>query len=132
MNIFRLLLLLLLGTIHSHASVNVIYLNADDLGVMDVGFMGSKIYNTPNLDRQSARDRDIERQAILESKGWTILRVWSVDFFSDPEGEYNLLKKEIDSLLEEKRAHVEEPTVELSEMPEEDSKDETNTSLVMF
>jgi len=51
MNIFRLLLLLLLGTIHSHASVNVIYLNADDLGVMDVGFMGSKIYHTPNLDR---------------------------------------------------------------------------------
>ena len=82
--------------------------------------------------RQSARDRDIERQAILESKGWTILRVWSVDFFSDPEGEYSLLKKEIDSLLEQKRAHVEEPTVELSEMPEEDSKDETNTSLVMF
>ena len=51
MNIFRLLLLHLLGTIHSHASVNVIYLNADDLGVMDVGFMGSEIYNTPNLDR---------------------------------------------------------------------------------
>jgi arylsulfatase A-like enzyme len=51
MNIFRLLLLLLLGTIHSHASVNVIYLNADDLGVMDVGFMGSEIYNTSNLDR---------------------------------------------------------------------------------
>jgi arylsulfatase A-like enzyme len=51
MNIFRLFLLLLLGTIHSHASVNVIYLNADDLGVMDVGFMGSKLYHTPNLDR---------------------------------------------------------------------------------
>ena len=30
---------------------NVIYLNADDLGVMDVGFMGSKIYRTPNLDQ---------------------------------------------------------------------------------
>ena len=26
---------------------NVIYLNADDLGVMDVGFMGSKLYHTP-------------------------------------------------------------------------------------
>ena len=32
-------------------SLNVIYLNADDLGVMDVGFMGSKLYHTPNLDR---------------------------------------------------------------------------------
>ena len=32
-------------------SLNVIYLNADDLGVMDVGFMGSKLYHTPNLDQ---------------------------------------------------------------------------------
>ncbi|MDC1490330.1 sulfatase [bacterium] len=30
---------------------NVIYINADDLGVQDVGFMGSKLYRTPNLDR---------------------------------------------------------------------------------
>jgi arylsulfatase A-like enzyme len=30
---------------------NVIYLNADDLGVQDVGFMGGKLYRTPNLDR---------------------------------------------------------------------------------
>ena len=68
----------------------------------------------------------------MESKGWTILRVWSVDFFSDPEGEYSLLKKEIDSLLEQKRAHVEEPVVEPFEVQEKDSKHETNTSLVMF
>jgi len=33
---------------------NVIYLNADDLGVMDVGFMGSKLYHTPNLDNLAA------------------------------------------------------------------------------
>jgi arylsulfatase A-like enzyme len=51
MKIFRFLLLISQGIIHSHASVNVIYLNADDLGVLDVGFMGSKIYHTPNLDR---------------------------------------------------------------------------------
>jgi len=51
MNLFRLLLVFLLGNIHSLASLNVIYLNADDLGVMDVGFMGSKLYHTPNLDQ---------------------------------------------------------------------------------
>ena len=33
---------------------NIIYINADDLGVMDVGFMGRKEYNTPNLDRMAA------------------------------------------------------------------------------
>ena len=44
-------LLLILGCLPMQGSVNVIYLNADDLGVMDVGFMGSKLYHTPNLDQ---------------------------------------------------------------------------------
>ena len=30
---------------------NIIYINADDLGVMDVGFMGAKQYHTPHLDQ---------------------------------------------------------------------------------
>lgn len=30
---------------------NIILINADDLGVMDVGFMGDKRYHTPNLDK---------------------------------------------------------------------------------
>lgn len=33
---------------------NIIYFNADDLGVMDVGFMGRTEYHTPNLDRLAA------------------------------------------------------------------------------
>lgn len=44
-------LLLTLGCLPMQGSLNVIYLNADDLGVMDVGFMGSKLYHTPNLDQ---------------------------------------------------------------------------------
>lgn len=32
---------------------NVIFIYADDLGVMDVGFMGDKRYHTPNLDKLS-------------------------------------------------------------------------------
>ncbi|KQT47560.1 hypothetical protein ASG43_10800 [Aureimonas sp. Leaf454] len=35
----------------------------------------------------SARDRDRLRQDILESKGWTIERVWSTDWFRDPDRE---------------------------------------------
>ncbi len=35
-----------------------------------------------------ARDRDVGRPLILESKGWNIFRVWSIDFFHDPETEY--------------------------------------------
>lgn len=32
---------------------------------------------------ESARDRDITRQAVLERLGWTIFRVWSPDWFSN-------------------------------------------------
>lgn len=44
-----------LGSLKSESKPNIIYINADDLGVMDVGFMGNKIYKTPNLD-QMARE----------------------------------------------------------------------------
>jgi arylsulfatase A-like enzyme len=51
-SIIFLAILGFLGFAHDILSrPNVIYLNADDLGVMDVGFMGSKLYHTPNLDR---------------------------------------------------------------------------------
>ena len=33
----------------------------------------------------SARDRDQIRQNILESYGWNIYRVWSTDWFDNPE-----------------------------------------------
>ncbi len=36
---------------------------------------------------RSARDRDILRQHVLEGLGWTIYRIWSTDWFRDPEGQ---------------------------------------------
>ena len=77
-----------------------------DLGIMHKDFpdgylCGVELDGKDHL-RQSARDRDIERQAILESKGRIILRVWSIDFFDDMEGEYQLLKSSIDEILESK------------------------------
>ncbi|GBD43541.1 RecBCD enzyme subunit RecD [bacterium HR40] len=36
---------------------------------------------------RSARDRDRLRQEILERLGWNVIRIWSTDWFSDPEGE---------------------------------------------
>lgn len=35
---------------------------------------------------KTARDRDRLRQAVLESRGWTIHRIWSTDWFTDPKG----------------------------------------------
>jgi very-short-patch-repair endonuclease len=34
---------------------------------------------------KTARDRDRLRQAVLESLGWTLLRIWSTDFWLEPE-----------------------------------------------
>jgi len=58
MNRIRMLMmsavLAVLPETNAAAPVNIIYFNADDLGIMDVGFMGRKEYNTPNLDRLAA------------------------------------------------------------------------------
>jgi hypothetical protein len=35
---------------------------------------------------ESARDRDRLKQQVLEGLGWTLHRVWSTDWFKDPEG----------------------------------------------
>ena len=36
---------------------------------------------------KSARERDIHRQRYLESRGWTIARIWSYNWWSDSKGE---------------------------------------------
>ena len=49
---------------------------------------------------KSARERDIIRQQHLESLGWTIHRIWSTDWFSNPDEECKKLKKRITDLLQ--------------------------------
>ena len=48
---------------------------------------------------KSARERDVIRQEVLEGLGWRIYRIWSTDWFSNPEYEFEKLKKYIQSLL---------------------------------
>lgn len=45
----------------------------------------------------TARDRDKVRQAVLENLGWTILRIWSTDWFKNPR----LVVDRIDAALSE-------------------------------
>jgi very-short-patch-repair endonuclease len=47
-----------------------------------------------------ARDRDRLRQEILERMGWNIYRIWSTDWFSDPEREMEKLLRHIRGLRE--------------------------------
>ena len=46
---------------------------------------GAAYHSTP-----TARDRDRLRQQVLESLGWRFHRIWSTDWFRDPEGQANL------------------------------------------
>lgn len=48
---------------------------------------------------KSARDRDKIRQQILEDLGWSLHRIWSTDWFTNPEIEIKKLVARIQSLL---------------------------------
>ena len=54
---------------------------------------------------RSARDRDRLRQEVLERLGWRIHRIWSTDWFRNPEGE---LKRLVGS-IEEAKLYDEQP-----------------------
>ncbi|MEW6742728.1 MAG: DUF3320 domain-containing protein [Planctomycetota bacterium] len=41
----------------------------------------------------TARDRDRLRQAVLEKLGWTMHRIWSPDWWHDPEGEIERIER---------------------------------------
>ena len=47
----------------------------------------------------TARDRDRIRQIVLEGLGWTLLRIWSTDFFLDREGALDRLHARIGAVL---------------------------------
>lgn len=51
----------------------------------------------------SARDRDRVRQAILENLGWRIVRLWSTDYFQEPEYAMKKIQERLETLLREDR-----------------------------
>lgn len=55
---------------------------------------GASYHSSP-----SARERDRLRQEILESKGWNIIRIWSLDFFKNPKDEINRIKTAYEQAL---------------------------------
>lgn len=50
---------------------------------------------------KSTRDRDRLRQEVLEELGWHLYRIWSTDWFTDPIGESEKLRKAIEDRLHE-------------------------------
>jgi very-short-patch-repair endonuclease len=53
---------------------------------------------------KSARDRDRLRQEVLEGLGWSFIRIWSTDWFRDPNGELNRVNAALKARIEQVRA----------------------------
>ncbi|WP_334018294.1 DUF4011 domain-containing anti-phage protein Hhe [Alteromonas sp. S015] len=80
-----------------------------DLAVRDPGqpgryIMGIECDGATYHSAKSARDRDRLRQSVLESLGWNIKRIWSTDWFKNPQAQI----KPIVELLHQLKADVSE------------------------
>lgn len=74
-----------------------------DLAVRDPGdsgrfLMGIECDGASYHSAKSARDRDRLRQEILESLGWRIRRIWSTDWFKNPESQLQPILNELAEL----------------------------------
>jgi very-short-patch-repair endonuclease/archaellum component FlaC len=82
-----------------------------DLAVVDPGnpgryLMGIECDGATYHSAKSARDRDRLRQSILERLGWRIRRIWSTDWFKNPQAELNPIIKELRKLCSVKREPI--------------------------
>lgn len=77
-----------------------------DLAVIDPGkpgryLMGIECDGATYHSAKSARDRDRLRQSVLERLGWKIHRIWSTDWFKNPQAEILPLVQQLNQLKTE-------------------------------
>ncbi|QNR79790.1 DUF4011 domain-containing anti-phage protein Hhe [Piscirickettsia salmonis] len=90
-----------------------------DLAIQDPGqpgryLMGVECDGATYHSGKSARDRDRLRQSVLERLGWNIKRIWSTDWFKNPQAQL----KPIIEVLHQLKTEVTEQTVVHSEVEE--------------
>ena len=97
-----------------------------DIGVVDPRARGRYLVGIECDGRTyhsgaTARDRDRLRQHVLEGLGWRIHRIWSTDWWLNPEGEVKKILERLQALMEEQEQAADEPLVEEAplEVPEE-------------
>ena len=54
---------------------------------------GATYHGSPN-----ARDRDRTRQEVLENLGWQLIRLWSTDYFQDPDASIEKIDEKLNEL----------------------------------
>ena len=75
-----------------------------DLGIKHKSFpdgyiLGVECDGRAYHSSRSQRDNDILRQSVLEDQGWKIYRIWSTDWFYNPQKELNRLDRHIKKLI---------------------------------
>jgi very-short-patch-repair endonuclease len=94
-----------------------------DVAVVDPGnpgryLMGIECDGTTYHSAKSVRDRDRLRQTILERLGWRIRRIWSTDWYKNPQGELIAIIRELHELKSAITPIEVEPESEVSEIEE--------------
>ncbi len=85
-----------------------------DIGVVDPRARGRYLVGIECDGRTyhsgaTARDRDRLRQHVLEGLGWRIYRIWSTDWWLNPEGEVKKILEHLQAIMEETEQKAEEP-----------------------
>ncbi|MCG5500459.1 DUF4011 domain-containing anti-phage protein Hhe [Ectothiorhodospira lacustris] len=111
-----------------------------DVAVIDPGnpgryLMGIECDGATYHSAKSARDRDRLRQTILERLGWRIRRIWSTDWFKNPQGELGPIIRELHELKSPIAPveHVQESEVDkIEKIIEEVELEEAQLDLLAF
>lgn len=82
-----------------------------DLGVVDPAVPGRYICGiecdgVAYHASETARDRDRLRQQVLELRGWTIYRLWSIDWFKDRAGQLKRIQELVAEARESAKANL--------------------------
>ena len=119
---------------HVHPQVGVKSFRID-LGVIDPPkpgeyILGVECDGAAYHSARSARDRDRLRQEVLEGLGWRLHRIWSTDWFRNPQREANKLLAAIKDAKDKAAAPKTEPIPDddLPELDEQDSASEAVTA----
>lgn len=87
-----------IGVSKFRVDLGVVHPDAPGTFLAGVECDGATYHSSP-----CARDRDRIRHIILERLGWRLLRVWSTDWFINPDSRLDKLNEDLRALLEEDR-----------------------------
>lgn len=83
-----------IGVSKFRVDLGVVHPDSPGVFLAGVECDGATYHSSP-----TARDRDRTRQAVLEDLGWRLIRLWSTDYFRDPEQALEDVDRQLNALL---------------------------------